>query len=166
MIPDFTDYKWSSSIPDFSQTSEVSKSNFSLALQVSGCWLKNHGKLSNENFTNGLMTIIDEKFINAFKKCEFEGRFQKICYDNINLFLDGAHTIDSIQICLEWFKKQIHDKNSIKILVFNVTGDRDSLKMLEILNSMNFNHVYFTTNIATAASDNGKCGEFYLINSA
>lgn len=133
--------------------------NFSMALQIAACWLKNHDKISSNLFENGLLRKVDEKFIDAFNKCQFEGRFQQISDGDLHFYLDGAHTIESIEICLNWYKQQVKDSDSIRILVFNVTGDRDSSKMLETLHSMNFSRVCFTTNIAKNSSENVKCGK-------
>lgn len=130
-----------------------------MALQISARWLRNRGKLSQNSFHDRLLRTVDENFIKAFQKCQFEGRFQKISDDNLHFYLDGAHTTESMKICLEWYKNQIDESNSIKVLVFNVTGDRDSSRLLEILHSMKFRHVYFTTNIAKINSENVKCGE-------
>lgn len=134
-----------------------------MALQIAARWLRNRGKLPEKCFENRILKRVDQKSIDAIKKCQFEGRFQKISDGNLNFYLDGAHTMESIEICIDWYKKQVNDSDSIKILVFNVTGDRDSPKMLETLHSMNFNHVCFTTNIAKATSENVKNGKFLLL---
>lgn len=151
------------SAPDFSQTSEVNRINFSLATQLSARWLKNRNKLSQDVFDGEVLKFVDEKFVEAFRRCQFEGRFQQIkADDHLTYFLDGAHTKESMEICTSWFKKQIErTKDAINVLVFNVTGDRDSAAILKSLHSMNFHYVCFTTNIANSKSDNGKCGKFY-----
>ena len=160
VTPEFDDYKWKNSAPDFSHTSEVNKVNFSLATQMSAQWLRNRSKISSENFEGVVLRCVDEKFVEAFRRCQFEGRFQRINGDRITYFLDGAHTKESMEICTDWFKKQIENsKSAITVLVFNVTGDRDAAAILSSLHSMNFNYVCFTTNIATSKSDSGKCGK-------
>lgn len=159
MTPTFTDYKWMNVKPDFTQTSEVNKSNFSLAAQLSARWLRNRHKISEDFFVGDVLRSVDRKFVEAFSKCQFEGRFQKIKEDNLTYYLDGAHTKESMEICTSWFKKQIKGANdAINILVFNVTGDRDSAAILSSLHSMNFHYVYFTTNNSSSDSDNGKNG--------
>lgn len=148
------------SAPDFSQTSEVNRINFSLATQLSARWLRNRNKISRDAFDGENLHSVDEKFVDAFRRCQFEGRFQKIQQDRLTFFLDGAHTKESMDICINWFKKQIEDsKDAINVLVFNVTGDRDSAAILSSLHSMDFHYVCFATNIATSKSDDGKCGK-------
>lgn len=160
MTPGFDDYEWSSLSPDFTQTAEVNKINFSLATQLSGRWLRNRNKISEDAFKDELLHSVDNKFIEAFKNCQFAGRFQKIECDHLTYFLDGAHTKDSMEICADWFKKQIKSSDdAINILVFNVTGDRDSAAILSSLHSIKFHYVCFATNISNNANDNGKSGE-------
>lgn len=133
---------------------------------MSARWLRNRNKISQDVFDGEeILHSIDEKFVDAFRRCQFEGRFQRIEQDRLTFFLDGAHTKESMEICTNWFKKQIENsKDAINVLVFNVTGDRDSAAILSSLHSMNFHHVCFATNIATSKSDNGKCGELKLIS--
>jgi len=157
VTPAFDEYKWLVSAPDFSQTSEVNKLNFSLSMQLSACWLRNHNKLSHDVFDNGLLYAVDDRFVAAFNKCHFEGRFQRLERFGVTYFLDGAHTKESMQICVDWFSKQL-SKDSINILIFNVTGDRDAALMLSSLHSLDFHHVCFSTNLsdssASSASEN------------
>lgn len=62
--------------------------------------------------------------------------------------MDGAHTIESIQICRTWFENSTKDSKNLKCLIFNSTGDRNSVKMLKILNeTLIFDLVIFVPNI-------------------
>lgn len=153
------------SCPDFSKTSEVNKLNFSLAAQISARWLRNRSKISTNLFKNDVLFSINDKFVDAFNKCQNLGRFQRIDQENLTYFFDGAHTKDSMVICANWFLKQTENsKDSINILVFNVTGDRDSAAILGTLHSLNFHYVLFSTNISNSDSENGKCGNFSIVN--
>lgn len=160
MTPPFSDYEWMSDKPDFTQTSQVNQLNFSLAAQLSARWLRIHNKIAEKHFADDVLRSVDKKFVDAFNKCQFEGRFQRIKKDKLSYYLDGAHTKESMEICADWFNKQTAvSKDSINILVFNVTGDRDSAAILSSLHSMNFDYVCFTTNISTSDSDTGSNGE-------
>jgi folylpolyglutamate synthase len=164
LIPSINDYKWiNCSKPDFSTSSEVNALNFSMATQMTACWLKNR----DQNFFAGdSLLVVDERFTNAFNKTQFDGRFQIIKDKGINFFLDGAHTKDSIYICADWFSKQLNliadkhdDENFINILIFNVTGDRDSELIMKQLHSIKFDYVCFTTNIINNDVYNEQSGE-------
>lgn len=150
-VPHFDEYVWHNcSLPDFKQTSDINKINFSLAAQLSARWLKNRTLLSEKYFSDNVLIVVENKFIAAIQKCQFEGRFQQIKSQGINFYLDGAHTIDSMAITSNWFSLKIKNKQSrmLNILLFNVTGDRDSEHILESLHTIPFDVVCFTTNIA------------------
>lgn len=62
--------------------------------------------------------------------------------------MDGAHTIESIQICRTWFENSTKASKNLKCLIFNSTGDRNSVQMLKILNeTLVFDIVLFVPNI-------------------
>jgi hypothetical protein len=68
-----------------------------------------------------------------------------------------------MEICAKWFAKQMVDsKDSIKVLVFNVTGDRDSELILKQLHSINFDYVCFSTNITSDDTCNDKNGNLLI----
>lgn len=127
---------------------------------MSARWLRNRNLISENAFKGDVLRLVDNNFVDAFNKCQFEGRFQRIERESLTYFLDGAHTKESMEICTNWFMEQIKNtKDAINILVFNVTGDRDSVAILSSLHSINFHHAFFTTNIADKTSDSGKCGK-------
>lgn len=149
-LPPFNDYSFfDCNMPDFSHTSEVNRLNFSLASQLAARWLRNRHLLSDTNFDGNLLKTIEKRFVDAFEKCHFDGRFQRIEDEGMTFYLDGAHTIDSMKICSEWFAKQVDDANreQLNVLVFNVTGDRDSELILRQLYTVGFDVVCFCTNI-------------------
>lgn len=86
---------------------------------------------------------------------EFYLKIKKIWFC-FSIHLDGAHTVESMQVCGNWFQKVTSTQQQIpKILIFNTTGDRDSKKLLSILRSFSsFDLVCFVPNIASTASGN------------
>lgn len=172
-IPPITDYKWiNCQQPDFSSSSDVNSLNFSLATQLTARWLKNRKLINQDFFVGDSIVGVEERFTNAFNKSSFDGRFQVIKNEDINFFLDGAHTKDSMRICADWFSKQLKniqqtDKRDdfVNILIFNVTGDRDSELIMKQLHSIKFDYVCFTTNILNNDAYNEQCGETLNLNS-
>ncbi|CAG9803896.1 unnamed protein product [Chironomus riparius] len=159
-VPFFDEYVWHNcSLPDFKQTSDINKINFSLAAQLSARWLKNRMLLSERYFSDNVLIVIESKFIDAIQKCQVEGRFQQIKSAGINFYLDGAHTIDSMFITSNWFSSKIENEKTLSILLFNVTGDRDSEHILNSLHSIPFDFVCFTTNIASEET-NKQCENY------
>lgn len=117
---------------------------------------------------------IDPKTYRGIKACVWPGRVQVIRKNNFKYFLDGAHTTDSIELCAKWFlRKSEAEANSTRsvsscpldptqskssnviqrILVFNVTGERDPTKLLSpLLQSNQFEYILVTPNILTNES--------------
>ncbi|KAI8337294.1 Mur ligase [Chlamydoabsidia padenii] len=108
---------------------------------------------------------IPEGFLEGLKKVVWPGRGQrlpisntkyasKVTDKNITWYLDGAHTLESLGVCTEWFKNTaIKDDNDVsRILVFNCTNGRDGPRLLSTISqlqtsSVKFDHVVFTTNV-------------------
>ncbi|GAA5939415.1 tetrahydrofolate synthase [Sporobolomyces koalae] len=75
--------------------------------------------------------------------------------EGLTWYLDGAHTVESLQCCGEWFGEEAFQKAS-RTLVFNCTSGRSGLSLLStLLESLSrsgtgltqpFDHVIFCTN--------------------
>ena len=130
---------------------DVQLINSSLAIQIAKYWIDKYNNNSlnkfkwvQDNHINKLNDsipilneiIIDNYFKNGLEKCFWPGRNQIIESDNKNVtyYIDGAHTIESIEQFLQWFKKiKINNNNNMNeknVLLFNYTGDRDPSKFL------------------------------------
>lgn len=72
-----------------------------------------------------------------------------------SFFLDGAHTLESICICRDWFNSKTSNENKKKVLIFNLIGDRDPIPFFKELYSCNFEFVIFTPNVG---SDKDRAG--------
>lgn len=91
------------------------------------------------------------------------GRSQLIkMHHEMSLYLDGAHTVDSIQNCASWFKEEsfkekVYEEGSSgkdfnRVLLFNLTGARDPVPLLELLVDIDFDLAIFCPNSTTSAS--------------
>ena len=65
--------------------------------------------------------------------------WQILKFERLTFYLDGAHTLESMQCCTKWFREAA-DKEKKKlgtdcarVLVFNITGQRKPDSMLEEL---------------------------------
>lgn len=64
-----------------------------------------------------------------------------------SIYLDGAHTVESINLCSDWFKKSTNKNNNQKSLIFNLTGEREAAKLLKsIEDKCNISFICFTPN--------------------
>jgi len=162
IIPSFTDYRRSNRSTMECTYNNVQQLNASMAIQLSWNWLRqNCEKIKNpkifqllhNNSTEQLLDIPSE-FITGLKNYSWPGRFQIIQRRDQRLFIDGAHTIESLKVCLDWFQSKTRNSRNRKFLLFNVTGDRDAEKMLQILNADGiFDFAMFSPNVAFSAVD-------------
>ncbi|KAG6869316.1 hypothetical protein C0993_000069 [Termitomyces sp. T159_Od127] len=119
---------------------------------------------------------LSETFKTALRKTKWPGRCQTVQdpnRQNVTWYLDGAHTVDSLKCCIQWFASppvglgQGEPKSkSLRILVFNCTNGRSGSSFLETIQSgittqfklhkLNddadafFDHVIFCTNVTYA----------------
>lgn len=112
---------------------------------------------------------IDPKTYRGIKECVWPGRIQVVHKNHFTYFLDGAHTSDSIELCSQWFQRkseaeakaslrgsqspEANTKHIQRILVFNVTGERDSGTLLPpLLKSNSFDYILVTPNVLSNSS--------------
>ncbi|XP_011630289.1 folylpolyglutamate synthase, mitochondrial, partial [Pogonomyrmex barbatus] len=143
----------------------VQQQNVLLSINLAFEWMKSHNNQSvldnkyvkdfHNNFINDkndLSQIISlNKIATALANCKWPGRTQILRTNTVDFFLDGAHTIESIVNCISWFKR-VSRGTSSKFLIFNISGDRNSLEFLKLLKSLNFDKVYFAPNYAGVTS--------------
>uniref|UniRef100_A0AAQ5XQT4 Folylpolyglutamate synthase n=1 Tax=Amphiprion ocellaris TaxID=80972 RepID=A0AAQ5XQT4_AMPOC len=94
-------------------------SNASLALQLSHTWLQKRYKsfpsTSVEN--SGLLKAASFKpspiMVKGLADTEWPGRNQTLKHGAVTYFLDGAHTMRSMQACVHWFRETAaqHERN-------------------------------------------------------
>ncbi|XP_055955462.1 folylpolyglutamate synthase, mitochondrial-like isoform X2 [Patella vulgata] len=95
----------------------------------------------------------------GLSECKWYGRNQIVHKPGITYYLDGAHTKDSMQQCVSWFNElsQAEAENIsgqvVKVLLFNVTGDRDVVPLLTMLQPINFDAAVFTPNLTFTSVD-------------
>ncbi|XP_040013226.1 folylpolyglutamate synthase, mitochondrial isoform X2 [Xiphias gladius] len=140
-------------------------SNASLALQLSHTWLQKRC-LSDISFPStsventGVLKATPFKpspiMVKGLADTEWPGRNQTLKHGPVTYFLDGAHTMRSMQACVHWFKETAaqHERNAsgpvARVLLFNATGERDSAAMLKLLVDCHFDFAVFCPNITEA----------------
>lgn len=149
VVPDFDHYRWHRK-PALKATNLAVKLNTSLAIQIALNWI-GHTRpelLPQDN------AILSEQVSQGVESSFWPGRCHQIRKDNKRIFLDGAHTVESIEICAKWFRS-CQRKSNPKMLIFNATGDRDTCELLGILAKRNsFDKVFFSPNVASRRSTN------------
>lgn len=70
-------------------------------------------------------------------------------YISYSLYIDGAHTMESVQQCVHWFHDQTASNLGKKCLLFNVTGNRNASQLLQyIYDTVTFDLALFSPNVA------------------
>lgn len=157
VVPSIEAYDWGASQVTFE--SEVQNINSSLALQLSYAWLTQHGKgINGCNISSGILEKnyleealpfkITPQMLHGLRNCSWPGRMHTIHKGHVSFFLDGAHTLESIEVCSKWFLAQCNgDRTCKKFLVFNATGDRDITNLLSSLIHCEFDKAIFCPNL-------------------
>jgi len=154
--------KWNDIFSSAGINTNVQQQNASLAINIAFEWMKlrsdksslitvnkcingdiNHDIFQNDNYLSQIISL--DKITLALANCKWPGRTQILKTSIADFFLDGAHTNESIINCISWFKKA-SQKTSKKFLIFNTTGDRNSLELLKLLESLDFEKAYFVPN--------------------
>ncbi|RZF40778.1 hypothetical protein LSTR_LSTR011295 [Laodelphax striatellus] len=170
--PPIEDYK----LENYTNSSEIIKKSFdssviqelnvSLALQLSYAWMARCKNRGNLNAIGKALTIC-ERSLDGISNCYWPGR-QQILEPNdsrLTYYVDGAHTKESMLECAAWFNNKTKTRKSVKVLLFNVTSNRDSYELLSLLDDCQFDIVLFSTNIANHNNYNITSDQANLITS-
>ncbi|CAD5234356.1 unnamed protein product [Bursaphelenchus xylophilus] len=126
--------------------------NIALAISLAKVWFTE----------NGIHNLEKERLEKAIRETRWAGRSQVLEKGNITFYLDGAHTTKSIKCCSEWFNYKLELEKllenghpSLRILLFQCTGDREPTSLLSILLKENeFNYAIFTSTRLYQVVDN------------
>ncbi|EGW33153.1 folylpolyglutamate synthetase [Spathaspora passalidarum NRRL Y-27907] len=148
---------------------DFQRANAALAVRLANSHLKTIGidKDLPQFNEDGSIKQLSDKFISGLANVDWPGRCQVIRnregYENITWYIDGAHTIESINASSTWFKQE-QSKNITgkrRVLLFNQQG-RDNYKELlaklyqvvsESDPSIVFSDVIFTPNVTWASGE-------------
>ncbi|NXC75273.1 FOLC protein, partial [Anhinga anhinga] len=142
------------------------RSNAALALQLARAWLQRRGcwglgelkevppgvKLAGRLLPLAPTFRPTDAMIQGLRDTEWLGRTQVLPRGPMTWYLDGAHTTSSIQACVRWFRQAAlnqdkpHDGSEVRVLLFNVTGDRDTAALLKLLVPCHFDYAVFCPN--------------------
>ncbi|KAK9761512.1 Folylpolyglutamate synthetase [Basidiobolus ranarum] len=131
--------------------------NAALAISLCHSWLSKKRPNMLAKTAEG---EIPQSFIHGLEQVTWPGRGQRLQVEkipNVTWFIDGAHTLESMQICAEWFKGAAFEKTEgdvERFLLFNGAKGRSGTKLLKILTElqakMNFKHILFCPNLPYA----------------
>lgn len=143
--PSLHEYIWAQKTSLMEDTCNIVQLNTSLAIQIATNWMHKTEQIAQ----NSEPLFVTKETIAGIEDCFWPGRFQRISYDSQKtLFLDGAHTVESMELCARWFNDKSKSDHK-RLLIFNTTGDRDSIKLLStLLATITFDAAFFVPNVA------------------
>uniref|UniRef100_A0A5S6R3Y1 Folylpolyglutamate synthase n=1 Tax=Trichuris muris TaxID=70415 RepID=A0A5S6R3Y1_TRIMR len=135
--------------------------NASLAVQLVRLWSFRTGNAKEENedrpakFLSTLKAgCISDNEALGLSRCTWPGRSQKVTANGINFYLDGAHTLLSMQCCVDWFHSSSDKvKRSFRILIFHCTKGRQPEQLLPPLITLGFQYALFSPPRITLSDD-------------
>ncbi|XP_062621941.1 folylpolyglutamate synthase, mitochondrial-like isoform X2 [Saccostrea cucullata] len=140
----------------------MQRQNAAIAIELCKLWIANRAKRQKSTEDDGDRqttqwntgdTRLPSSVTEGLKQCRWDGRNQRIKKPGITYYLDGAHTLESVQQCIEWFKSASAEESKtlsgkvIQVLVFNSTGDREASVLIEPLVNCGFDAAVFCPNI-------------------
>uniref|UniRef100_A0A182WAY7 Folylpolyglutamate synthase n=1 Tax=Anopheles minimus TaxID=112268 RepID=A0A182WAY7_9DIPT len=146
---DLRGYCWAKKPSQMEDMCSIVEMNTSLAIHIATSWIRKAQKVAQ---ISGPL-VVTKQTVEGIDDCFWPGRFQRISYDSgKTLFLDGAHTVESIEVCARWFNDK-SKRDHKRILIFNTTGDRDALKLLStLLSTVKFDAAFFVPNVAVSGA--------------
>ncbi|KAI5953920.1 MET7 [Candida margitis] len=139
---------------------EFQKENAALAVRLADTHLKSIGVDSRleVSSSDGKIESLPDRFIKGLKDVDWPGRCQVITNNpsGIIWYVDGAHTIESINASSTWFKEeQLKSPSKRRVLLFNQQGRDNYAELLTTLYQtisekgpqLAFDEVIFTPNI-------------------
>jgi len=97
--------------------------------------------------------FIPQPFVKGLQLVKWPGRNQVIPRKNITFYVDGAHTVESLRACKEWFSARnnvdvkLPREDIFRVLVFNSTGGRDAHTLLRPISEIDFDFAVFCPNV-------------------
>uniref|UniRef100_W8C8T9 Folylpolyglutamate synthase n=1 Tax=Ceratitis capitata TaxID=7213 RepID=W8C8T9_CERCA len=152
IVPDYQKYCGAPEHEDLLYNlNEVIRLNGSLAIQLAYDWLRKNGYTQYKGMES---TKLTNEVLVGLQQCNWPGRCQVLGIDKLNFHIDGAHTVESMRVCSDWFKRVTSKRTNPRVLIFNTTGERDSRRLLEILYStIDFDRAFFVPNISSGAAN-------------
>ncbi|XP_064325093.1 folylpolyglutamate synthase, mitochondrial isoform X2 [Phalacrocorax carbo] len=166
LCPELDNFEGDHQVLELGLAGTHQRSNAALALQLARTWLQRRGcwglgelkevppgaELAGRPVPLAPAFRPTDAMIQGLRDTEWLGRTQVLPRGPVTWYLDGAHTTSSIQACVRWFRQAAlnqdkpHDGSEVRVLLFNVTGDRDTAALLKLLVPCHFDYAVFCPN--------------------
>ncbi|TDH69770.1 hypothetical protein CCR75_004781 [Bremia lactucae] len=123
---------------------DFQRTNASLAVALASTWLRSkrgQGATPQVDWTTALEPVVRRGLKNAF----WPGRAQlwEDKEHKTRFYIDGAHTLRSLECCADWFSHSQITQPSAHVLIFAIHHERNVAQLFEPLLKLRFDRVYF-----------------------
>ncbi|CAF1432683.1 unnamed protein product [Rotaria sordida] len=127
---------------------DVQEINASLAIELVFHWLHAREGLSYDELKNA---PLNNKILQGLATCRWSGRNEIVDTPNATYYLDGAHTIESVEQCKNWFINSLSKRTTSQrlILLFYCSNDRQPDILLQPLMKCKFDSIAFCSPITS-----------------
>lgn len=145
---------------DLGLKGEFQYGNAALAVKLASRHLSQLGITGD--LPNTDLSYLPNKFKMGLELTQWDGRCQKLLkpdFKDIDWYVDGAHTAESIKVCTKWINLTKFGENREKVLIFNQQGRENAVTLLKTLHQgleIKFDKVIFTTNITWTSGYNSE----------
>lgn len=127
----------------------IQEINASVAIQLVFHWLHVQGVQSYDKLVE---SPLSKEILQGLATCRWSGRNEIFDTDTATYYLDGAHTVESIEQCQKWFVHSLSKQSTKrKILLFYCSNDRQPEALLPPLMQCEFDCVVFCSPLASSA---------------
>jgi folylpolyglutamate synthase len=148
ICPPFDRYSYDCNAPRVGLEGPVQEMNASLALQLCRYFVDNVSKSKTVSSAEPFRLTATQ--FDGLRSCRWAGRFERQqVRPGLTLYVDGAHTPESIEHCARWFaghsrrSTDQQDRITKRVLIFFCTGDRKPRLLLPSLAALSFDTVHF-----------------------
>ncbi|XP_042193127.1 folylpolyglutamate synthase, mitochondrial isoform X1 [Callorhinchus milii] len=168
LCPDLGDYPVEGGKLHLGLVGEHQKHNATLALQLVQTWLRHHdlpslrgSMLPPGEYEHGRPPAssgfpLPAPMVQGLQDTVWLGRSQVMKRGPVTYYIDGAHTIESMQAGVRWYREyslreaKAVDGRLLQVLLFNTTGERDAQALLKLLLPCQFDFAVFCPNLTMA----------------
>ncbi|PVU86398.1 hypothetical protein BB559_006529 [Furculomyces boomerangus] len=146
--------------PEIGIAGEHQVINAALAVELCFQWMKRskwsakHPEAIQDTDIENTGKYLPEWVLEGLKKTKWPGRSHSFIppkHPNIKWFLDGAHTKDSMNACVQWFLKETNNSKTPCILIFSPAHGRNKpeliKELIQVVNKRPFLKIIFCNKI-------------------
>lgn len=130
--------------------------NAGLAVALASTWLKHARGESLERLD--FSTVLEPAVSDGLEKAFWPARAHLVedLAHHSRFYIDGAHTLRSLEVCAEWFSEMVAAKQSApankRVLIFTIHHERNVASIIAPLLQLAFDRVYFVKTSASRPS--------------